>query len=77
LDGFLNTLLQGRAQTADEIATAALFLCSIKPAQSPGNRSTSTAAQRFSDLRERLRVRIQSEIFDRFHPPQNQCITFL
>jgi len=28
LDGFLNTLLQGRAQTADEIATAALFLCS-------------------------------------------------
>jgi 3-hydroxybutyrate dehydrogenase len=27
LEGFLNTLLQGRAQTADEIATAALFLC--------------------------------------------------
>jgi len=28
LQGFLNTLLQGRAQTADEIARAALFLCS-------------------------------------------------
>ena len=28
LRGFLNTLLQGRAQTADEIARAALFLCS-------------------------------------------------
>ena len=28
LDGFLNGLLQGRAQTADEIARAALFLCS-------------------------------------------------
>jgi 3-hydroxybutyrate dehydrogenase len=28
LQGFLNTLLQGRAQTADEIAKAALFLCS-------------------------------------------------
>ena len=28
LEGFLNTLLQGRAQTADEIAKAALFLCS-------------------------------------------------
>src|ERR1700737_3921714 len=28
LEGFLNTLLQGRAQTADEIARAALFLCS-------------------------------------------------
>jgi 3-oxoacyl-[acyl-carrier protein] reductase len=28
LEGFLNTLLQGRAQTADEIANAALFLCS-------------------------------------------------
>lgn len=28
LDGFLNSLLQGRAQTADEIARAALFLCS-------------------------------------------------
>ncbi len=27
LEGFLNTLLQGRAQTADEIAKAALFLC--------------------------------------------------
>jgi enoyl-[acyl-carrier-protein] reductase (NADH) len=27
LEGFLNTLLQGRAQTADEIAAAALFLC--------------------------------------------------
>jgi 3-hydroxybutyrate dehydrogenase len=27
LQGFLNTLLQGRAQTADEIAKAALFLC--------------------------------------------------
>jgi 3-hydroxybutyrate dehydrogenase len=28
LEGFLNTLLQGRAQSADEIARAALFLCS-------------------------------------------------
>jgi NAD(P)-dependent dehydrogenase (short-subunit alcohol dehydrogenase family) len=28
LNGFLNSLLQGRAQTADEIARAALFLCS-------------------------------------------------
>jgi 3-hydroxybutyrate dehydrogenase len=28
LEGFLNTLLQGRGQTADEIARAALFLCS-------------------------------------------------
>lgn len=28
LEGFLNTLLQGRAQTADEVARAALFLCS-------------------------------------------------
>jgi 3-hydroxybutyrate dehydrogenase len=28
LDGFLNTLLQGRGQTADDIARAALFLCS-------------------------------------------------
>ena len=28
LQGFLNTLLQGRAQTADEVARAALFLCS-------------------------------------------------
>ena len=28
LSGFLNQLLQGRAQTADEIARAALFLCS-------------------------------------------------
>jgi 3-hydroxybutyrate dehydrogenase len=28
LAGFLNTLLQGRGQTADEIARAALFLCS-------------------------------------------------
>jgi NAD(P)-dependent dehydrogenase (short-subunit alcohol dehydrogenase family) len=28
LDGFLNSLLQGRAQTAEEIARAALFLCS-------------------------------------------------
>jgi len=30
LAGFLNTLLQGRPQTADEIAQAALFLCSEK-----------------------------------------------
>jgi NAD(P)-dependent dehydrogenase (short-subunit alcohol dehydrogenase family) len=30
LAGFLSTLLQGRAQTADEIAQAALFLCSDK-----------------------------------------------
>jgi enoyl-[acyl-carrier-protein] reductase (NADH) len=28
LAGFLNGLLHGRAQTADEIARAALFLCS-------------------------------------------------
>jgi len=28
LGGFLNTILQGRGQTADEIAAAALFLCS-------------------------------------------------
>ena len=28
LAGFLNTILQGRGQTADEIARAALFLCS-------------------------------------------------
>ena len=28
LSGFLSGLLQGRAQTADEIARAALFLCS-------------------------------------------------
>jgi 3-hydroxybutyrate dehydrogenase len=28
LSGFLNSLLQGRAQTTDEIARAALFLCS-------------------------------------------------
>jgi 3-hydroxybutyrate dehydrogenase len=28
LQGFLNSLLQGRAQTAEEIASAALFLCS-------------------------------------------------
>jgi 3-oxoacyl-[acyl-carrier protein] reductase len=28
LAGFLNGLLQGRAQTAEEIAQAALFLCS-------------------------------------------------
>lgn len=28
LEGFLNTILQGRGQTADEIARAALFLCS-------------------------------------------------
>jgi 3-hydroxybutyrate dehydrogenase len=28
LSGFLNSLLQGRAQTADEIARTALFLCS-------------------------------------------------
>jgi 3-hydroxybutyrate dehydrogenase len=28
LEGFLSTLLQGRAQTADEIASAALFICS-------------------------------------------------
>ena len=30
LNGFLSSLLQGRAQTADEIAQAALFLCSEK-----------------------------------------------
>jgi 3-hydroxybutyrate dehydrogenase len=28
LKGFLNTILQGRGQTADEVAAAALFLCS-------------------------------------------------
>ena len=28
LEGFLNSILQGRGQTADEIARAALFLCS-------------------------------------------------
>jgi len=28
LSGFLNGLLQGRAQTTEEIARAALFLCS-------------------------------------------------
>ena len=28
LAGFLNGILQGRGQTADEIAAAALFLCS-------------------------------------------------
>ena len=28
LAGFLSSLLQGRGQTADEIARAALFLCS-------------------------------------------------
>jgi 3-oxoacyl-[acyl-carrier protein] reductase len=28
LKGFLNTILQGRGQTANEIAAAALFLCS-------------------------------------------------
>jgi NAD(P)-dependent dehydrogenase (short-subunit alcohol dehydrogenase family) len=28
LEGFLSSLLQGRGQTADEIARAALFLCS-------------------------------------------------
>jgi 3-oxoacyl-[acyl-carrier protein] reductase len=28
LDGFLGSLLQGRGQTVDEIANAALFLCS-------------------------------------------------
>src|SRR2546425_10415433 len=28
LEGFLKTLLQGRGQTAEEIARAALFLCS-------------------------------------------------
>jgi 3-oxoacyl-[acyl-carrier protein] reductase len=30
LKGFLNTILQGRGQTADEIAEAALFLCSAQ-----------------------------------------------
>jgi len=30
LKGFLNTVLQGRSQTADEIAAAALFLCSCQ-----------------------------------------------
>src|SRR5258708_19377310 len=31
LKGFLNTILQGRGQTADEVAAAALFLCSDQP----------------------------------------------
>ena len=30
LKGFLNTILQGRGQKADEIAAAALFLCSAQ-----------------------------------------------
>jgi len=30
LEGFLNSLLQGRAQTAEEVARAALFLCSLQ-----------------------------------------------
>jgi NAD(P)-dependent dehydrogenase (short-subunit alcohol dehydrogenase family) len=30
LSGFLNTILQGRGQTANEIAAAALFLCSAQ-----------------------------------------------
>jgi 3-hydroxybutyrate dehydrogenase len=30
LDGFLQTILQGRGQTADEVARAALFLCSTQ-----------------------------------------------
>jgi 3-hydroxybutyrate dehydrogenase len=30
LAGFLNTILQGRGQTADEVARAALFLCSAQ-----------------------------------------------
>ncbi|MGB2624249.1 MAG: SDR family NAD(P)-dependent oxidoreductase [Candidatus Acidiferrum sp.] len=37
LEGFLNTILQGRGQTADEIARAALFLCS--------NQSTAITGQ--------------------------------
>ena len=37
LDGFLNTILQGRGQTADEVARAALFLCS--------NQSTAITGQ--------------------------------
>ena len=30
LNGFLNTILQGRGQTAEEVAAAALFLCSAQ-----------------------------------------------
>jgi NAD(P)-dependent dehydrogenase (short-subunit alcohol dehydrogenase family) len=37
LAGFLNTILQGRGQTADEVARAALFLCS--------NQSTAITGQ--------------------------------
>lgn len=37
LEGLLNTVLQGRGQTAEEIARAALFLCSSSPVPSPGN----------------------------------------
>ncbi len=37
LEGFLNTILQGRGQTADEVARAALFLCS--------NQSTAITGQ--------------------------------
>src|SRR5215470_12085786 len=36
LAGFLNGLLQGRAQTADEIARAALFLCSSQSSAMTG-----------------------------------------
>ena len=36
LAGFLNGLLQGRAQTADEIARAALFLCSAQSSAMTG-----------------------------------------
>ena len=36
LAGFLNTLLQGRSQTADEIARAALFLCSAQSSAMTG-----------------------------------------
>jgi 3-hydroxybutyrate dehydrogenase len=36
LAGFLNTILQGRGQTADEIARAALFLCSAQSSAMTG-----------------------------------------
>jgi NAD(P)-dependent dehydrogenase (short-subunit alcohol dehydrogenase family) len=52
LQRFLNTLLQGRAQTADEIAKACSYAPS-NPAPSPASPSMSTAALPFSDRRKR------------------------
>jgi len=42
----LNGLLQGRAQTPEEIALAALFLCSSQSSAMPANPSTSMVASR-------------------------------